>query len=121
MLTSGTDDGGRKAAIGLGLALSALSRGTDVHVFLSLESAALATPTGAEGLQPRGFSEPLSAYIDHFVDMGGKLEVCSSCFEEYCKSSPKDEQGRTVLRPGVSIHGLGVVAERAQSMPVITF
>ena len=77
--------------------LAALSNAATVHVFLSLESARLGTPTGADGIQPRGFSEPLSEYVRHFLEMGGRLEVCSSCFEEYCRNLPKDERGRPAL------------------------
>lgn len=121
VLTASLADGGRKAAIAFGVGLSALAQGTDVHLFLSLEAAVLGTPAGAEGIAPRGFSEPLAAYIEHFVDLGGKLEVCSSCYEEYCRDLPKDESGRPALRPGTQIHSLGVVAERAQNMPVVSF
>lgn len=121
VLVDSLADGGRKAAIAFGVALAALSNGTTVHMFLSLESARLGTPTGADGIVPRGFSEPLSEYIRHFSELGGKLEVCSSCFEEYCRNLPKDEHGRPALRPGTTIHSLGIVAERTGSMPVVTF
>lgn len=121
VLVDSLADGGRKAAIAFGVALAALSNGTTVHMFLSLESARLGTPTGADGIAPRGFSEPLAEYIRHFAELGGQLEVCSSCFEEYCRNLPKDESGRPVLRPGATIHSLGIVAERAGSMPVVTF
>jgi predicted peroxiredoxin len=121
VVTVGLEDGGRKAAIAFGVALAALSTGTDVSVFLSLESAVLGTPTGAHGARPRGFSEPLEAYIGHFIDLGGKLEVCSSCYEEYCRGLPKDESGRPALRHGTGIHSLSFVAERASQMPVLTF
>src|SRR5579859_4867452 len=121
VLTSGREDGGRKAAIGFGVALAALATGTEVHVFLSLESAVLGTPTGAHGVRPRGFTESLEAYIQHFLELGGKLEVCSSCFEEYCREMPRDESGRPAIRPGTAIHSLGVVAERAGVMPILTF
>ncbi len=121
VLTDSLEDGGRKAAIAFGVALAALSNGTTVHVFLSLESARLGTPTGADGINPRGFSESLAEYIRHFFEMGGHLEVCSSCFEEYCRHLPKDERGRPELHLGTSIHSLGIVAERAGSMPVVTF
>ena len=121
VLADSLTDGGRKAAIGVGVALAALARGAKVHLFLSLESVMLGTPSGADGIRPRGFSEPLSDYLEHFLDLGGALEVCSSCFEEYCRHLPQDGEGRTLLRPGTSICGLGVIAERAVTMPVITF
>lgn len=92
MLAMGVEDGGRKAALALGVALSALANGTRVHAFLSLESVLIGTPTGAQGLRPRGFSESLDELVQHFLDLGGKLEVCSSCYEEYCRDRafPKD-------------------------------
>lgn len=121
VLTASLGDGGRAAAIAFGVALAALSHGTDVHVFLSLESAVLGAPSGADGIRPRGFSEPLESYIQHFIELGGHLEVCSSCYEEYCRDLPQDEQGRPALRRGTKIHSLGIVAERAQQMPVVTF
>jgi predicted peroxiredoxin len=121
VLTASLADGGRLAAIAFGVALAALSNGTDVYVFLSLESAVLGAPSGADGIRPRGFSEPLASYIQHFVELGGQLEVCSSCYEEYCRGLPKDESGRPALRAGTQIRSLGVVAERAQQMPVISF
>src|SRR5690349_10281653 len=89
VITASLEDGGRKAALAFGVALAALSTGTSVFVFLSLEAAVLGTPSGASDLRPRGFSEPLAAYINHFTDLGGLLEVCSSCFEEYCRDLPK--------------------------------
>lgn len=121
VLTAELADGGRKAALAFGVALSYLTTGASVHVFLTLESAVLGTPSGALGLNPRGFSDPLSSYIEHFLDLGGRLEVCSSCYEEYCRDLPKDEKGRPELRAGTAIYGLGVVAERATQMRVLSF
>jgi predicted peroxiredoxin len=121
VLTTGLEDGGRRAAIGLGVALAALSTGTKVHVFLSLEAAVLGTPTGAGNTKPRGFTESLDGYMQHFVELGGHLEICSSCFEEYCRNQPRDADGRVILRPNTEILGLGIVAERASHMPVVTF
>ena len=121
VITESLADGGRKAAIAFGVALAAQSQGAEVHVFLSLEAAVLGTPAGADGVHPRGFSEPLASYIRHFVELGGHLEVCSSCYEEYCRDFPRDAQGRPALLPGTQIHSLGIVAERAQEMPVLSF
>lgn len=66
VVTENLADGGRhQAAIASGIALSALSQGTDLHLFLSLKAAVLSTPVGAEAVQAPGFSEPLARYIDH--------------------------------------------------------
>src|SRR6187431_96556 len=121
VVSASLGDGGKKAAVAFGVALSALASGSRVHVFLTLDSAVLGTPAGASGIHPRGFSIPLSEYITHFVELGGQLEVCSSCFEEYCRDLPRDDDGRTLMQPGTTIHGLSIVAERAASMPVLTF
>ncbi len=121
VLTTGAEDGGRRAALAFGVALAALATGTTVHVFLSLESSRLGTPTGAHGVRPRGFSDSLDDYIRHFLELGGTLEVCSSCYAEYCGDLPKDESGQPALRAGTRIHSLSVVADRAGHMPVVTF
>lgn len=121
VLTMGLEDGGRKAAIAVGVALAALADGKRTHLFLSLESAPLATPDGTRGIHPRGFSESLGAYLDHFVELGGQIEVCSSCFEEYCRHLPKDASGAVILRPGTRVESLSTVARRAGQMPVLTF
>jgi predicted peroxiredoxin len=122
ILTAGVkQDGGRRAALGFGVALAALAGGREVNVFLSLESAPLGTPTGCDGARPPGFSDPLETYISHFLELGGKLEICSSCYAEYCKDRPKDARGETVVRAGTRIASLGNVAERAGSWTVLTF
>jgi predicted peroxiredoxin len=121
VITASLDDAGRKAAIAFGVALAAVSSGATVFVFLSLEAAVLAAPSGGTDLRPRGFSEPLADYVTHFTDLGGQLEVCSSCLEEYCRDLPRDASGRVALRSGTTIHGLGIVAERVALMPTLTF
>jgi predicted peroxiredoxin len=121
MLAMGVEDGGRKAALAFGVGLSALANGTRVHAFLSLESVRIGTPTGAQGLRPRGFTESLDDLVQHFLDLGGKLEVCSSCYEEYCRDLPKDERGKPRLRAGTVVETLAVIARRVSEMPVLTF
>lgn len=121
VLTSGLEDGGRRAALAFGTALAALATGDNAHVFLSLQAAVFGAPTGAANAHPQGFSEPLETYIEHFLDLGGKLEVCSSCYEEYCRDFPKNEEGRPQLRPFATIQGLSILASRAHEMPIVTF
>src|SRR6185436_15896014 len=90
VLTAGLkQDGGRRAALGFGMALAALAEGREVSVFLSLESAPFGTPTGCDEVHPQGFSDPLDTYVRHFLELGGKLEICSSCYEEYCRDRPR--------------------------------
>ncbi len=121
LLTCGFDDGGRRAAIALGIALAALSNGAEVKAFLSLESVVLGTPQGGEGICPRGFSDPLSTYVEHFIDLGGTLEVCASCYEEYCRHLTQSTEDDSPLREGVEVKGLSVIAERVVHERVLTF
>jgi predicted peroxiredoxin len=121
VLTTGRSDGGRRAAIAFGVALASLATGNEVHVFLALEAAVFGTPAGSEDLHPPGFSDPLATYIRHFVELGGTLEVCSSCYTEYCRGLPLDERGAPALHRNATLRGLGVLAERAHQMPVLTF
>ena len=121
VLSTGLEDDGRKAAIALGVAMAAQAEGTETTVFLALEAAVLGTPTGARGHVPRGFSDPLDTYVQHFVDLGGQLEVCASCYHEYCQHLPKDAEGNPSLRDGARVQGLGAVGYRAVKERVVTF
>ncbi len=121
VLTSGIEDGGRRAAIAFGVAMAAQAEATPTTVFLALEAAVLGTPTGADGVRPRGFSDSLAVYIEHFVDLGGRLEVCASCYTEYCQHLPKDEEGSPTLRDGARVQGLGAISHRAMHERVVTF
>ncbi len=121
VLTTGAEDGGRRAALAFGAALAELADGGQATVFLSLESARFGTPSGTAGIQPRGFSDSLDEYIGHFVELGGRLEVCSSCYEEYCRDFPKGVDGRTLLRPNTSVASLATIADRSKRSAVLTF
>jgi len=121
VLSAGLEEGGRKAAIAFGVAMAAQAEGTETTVFLALDAAVLGTPTGAQGIVPRGFSDPLATYIQHFVELGGQLEVCASCYHEYCQHLPKDAEGNPSLRDGARVQGLGAIAYRAMKERVVTF
>jgi predicted peroxiredoxin len=120
-LTTGLEDGGRRAAIAFGVALAALAEGNDAHLFLSLRAAVFGCPSGCGEVQPPGFSDPLERYVQHFLELGGHLEVCSSCYEEYCRELPKDSDGRPSLRRNTSVESLGILATRCHQMPLVTF
>ncbi len=121
ILSSGLEDGGTKAMFAVGMGLSALANGAEVYLFLALAAAPLGTPSGCRGMRPRGFSDPLDKYIDEFLELGGQVEVCTSCHEEYCHHLPRMADGRPELRHGVVLKGLGIAAERAVEMRTITF
>jgi predicted peroxiredoxin len=121
VLSTGLDDGGRKAAIAFGVAMAAQAEGTPTTVFLALEAAVIGAPTGTAGVHPRGFSEPLETYIGHFLDLGGQLEVCASCYHEYCQHLPKDDDGSPALRESARVQGLGAIAYRSMHERVVTF
>ncbi len=121
VLASGLDDGGRKAAIAFGVAMAAQAEATPTTVFLALEAVVLGTPTGADGVHPRGFSDPLADYIEHFVDLGGQLEVCASCYHEYCQHLPRNADGDPELREAARVQGLGAIAYRSMHERVLTF
>ncbi|MBN2196295.1 MAG: hypothetical protein JW751_26010 [Polyangiaceae bacterium] len=118
ILTTGLEDGGRRAAMAFGLAPAVLARGNEAHVFLTLDGAALASLTGAGDAHPRGFSDPLQTYIGHFLETGGRLEVCSSCHEECCRGLETGGGARLELHPSATLQGLSVLATRAQEMPI---
>lgn len=120
VVTRGIEDGGRLAALAIGTALAAVAEGKETYLFLALDSTPVGTPTGCRGITPRGFTEALDDQIDTFLELGGHVEVCSSCYHEYCKHLPQGDDG-AVLRPGVHVESLSILVDRAERMPVISF
>ncbi len=68
-----------KATIGFAMADSAVASGKDTMVFLSSEGVRLSQKGYADSINEQGFP-PLKQLMDNFAKAGGKIYVCSSCF-----------------------------------------
>lgn len=117
ILSSGRRDGGQRAALALGIATSALALGDEVTVFLAQDAVCWASPDCSATVCPPG-DRPLSEQVREFLELGGRLLVCSRCVEGLCEQPcPVDR----TLFPGIELAGLASIAELAVGAVVYTF
>lgn len=121
ILSRAPHDDPAKSMLAIGMGLAALTTGARVYLFLATDAAPIGTPTGVEGIQARGFTDSLDSYIEDFISLGGKIEICASCYQEYCAHLPKDDRGNPLLREGAEVAGMSIAAERCLTMRTITF
>jgi predicted peroxiredoxin len=79
-LTRAKDDTDR-ATVAFVVANAALGCEQDTIVFLSIEGVRLAVAGYADDIHEAGFS-PLKQLMTNFVEGGGKILVCSPCFNK---------------------------------------
>ena len=79
-LTRAMEDPDR-ATVGFVVANAALGCEQETIVFLSIEGVRLAVSGNAETIHEEGFA-PLKQLMQSFVDGGGKIFVCSPCFNK---------------------------------------
>lgn len=113
ILTTGPEDRGNRATLAFSMGISALISGVDVTIYLTMGGTFWARDGGA-GVRIDGF-DPLSTYVEQFVEGGGHLAVCSPCDAFYC-SIAKDKP----LVAGAERCGLAHVVDLALGASTIT-
>jgi predicted peroxiredoxin len=90
-------DNSDKATVAFVVANAAAASDKETLVFLSIEGVRLAQPGYADSIHEEGFS-PLKELMTNFVNAGGKIWVCSPCFN-------KRKLDTNTLLPGATIVG----------------
>jgi len=90
-------DNSDKATVAFVVANAAVASDKETLVFLSIEGVRLAQKGYADDIHEEGFS-PLKDLMTNFVNAGGKIYVCSPCFNKR-KLDPNN------LVPGAAIVG----------------
>jgi predicted peroxiredoxin len=119
ILSQGHADGGEKATLAFGLAMSALACGDEATVYLTMGGVCWAYRPCSVGSCVKE-QEPVCEFIEQFLELGGRLLLCSRCVEDGCGRSqtcPTDQD----LFPGVEFVGLATITELAPSCAVYTF
>lgn len=111
VLTTGKTDRGMRATLAFCWACSALAMGQRTSIFLTMDGTCWASSNSMKGVRVGGF-EPLDAYLESFLSLGGRLLVCAPCTEFYCDRSAKDSD-RADLIDGAEPVGLATVVSLA--------
>jgi predicted peroxiredoxin len=107
-------DGGDKPTVAFVIATAALAAEKDTLVFLTSEGVRISQRGYADGIHDEG-SPPLKDLIANFTVNGGKIFVCTSCFQ---RRKLDDAQ----LVPGATIVGGAKLVEfLADGTPCVSF
>ena len=114
ILTTGPEDRGNRATLAFAMGVSSLASGVDATIFMTMGGTIWSRQSACDKVHIDGF-DPLSAHIEQFSELGGKVLVCSPCHEFYC-SVAKDAQ----LLPGAELAGLTHVVDQVLTASVVT-
>ena len=99
------------------LAIGALALGDDVNLYLAMDGACWAFHQCSADITVPG-DRPVSEYIGEFLELGGRILLCSRCAEGLCGDEcPSDPD----MRAGVVYVGTATIAELAGKSIVYTF
>jgi predicted peroxiredoxin len=118
MLTSGCNDGGKRATLAFAAACAALSLDLDTHVFLIGDGSYWAYEGSSNAVNEPGFP-PLSELMDVFIDLGGEIYICATC-ERVC-SVPGEDGRLRKRRPEIQPRGLAAVLSHTIGGTSVTF
>jgi predicted peroxiredoxin len=118
ILTSGDEDGGRRATLAFSAACSARAMGVETLVYLVGDGVCWGGAQHADYFHAAGFP-PLNQLIDNFVQAGGQLYQCATNTNAGNQSQP--DEGRYKRRQGVQIMGFASLIDQLSSSSAITF
>jgi predicted peroxiredoxin len=118
MLTSGGNDGGKRATLAFATACAALSLDLDTLVFLIGDGSHWAYVGNSGPVSEPGFP-PLSELMDDFTDLGGEIYICATC-ERVCTTLGEDGQ-LSERRPEIQPRGLAAVLSHMVGGTSVTF
>lgn len=109
VLTSGKQDRGTRATLALAWGCAALAMGKSVILYLTMDGTVWALQGACGQVQVGGF-EPLSEYLEQFLELGGQIMVCAPCSEYYCAVGSELLTGQLV--PQAELTGLATIVSR---------
>ncbi|MEB4591931.1 DsrE family protein [Candidatus Thiothrix sp. Deng01] len=119
VLTSGKEDGGKRATLAFAAACSAAAMDMNPHVFLIGDGSYWAYEGHTHGIHAAGFP-PLEDLVENYLDLGGNLYVCSAC-DQVCSVAPDNSFPLPAKRVGIEPRGLASVLQYTVSGGSITF
>ena len=119
MLTSGPEDGGKRAILAYCTACTALSMDSETTIFLVGDGAHWAYEGHAEGFQMNGFPA-LGDLIEMYTELGGRTYICSTC-DQVCGIPGEAEYISRTRRPDVLPGGLATILPEISRGNSVTF
>ena len=89
-------DNSDKATVAFVVANAAVASDRETLVFLSIEGVRLSQKGYADDIREEGFS-PLRELLENFVKAGGKIYVCSPCFNRRKLDPTNLVEGATIV------------------------
>ncbi len=119
ILTTGKEDRGTRAILAYSWACTALAMGKSVALFLTMDGAVWAKRDEAVGVSVAGF-ESLDSYLEQFLALSGKWQVCAPCTQYYCGAG--SSESHALLHPDVEVIGLAtLISQTGPDSHFITF
>lgn len=119
MLTSGNDDGGKRATLAYTAATCAAAMDKRTILFLVGDGAHWAYEGRTEGVKANGFPA-LEELMDSLIELGGDVFVCSAC-DQVC-GVPMDSADEDLQRhPAVQPRGMSAILDDMTEGRCVTF
>ncbi len=118
LLTSGNEDGGKRATLAFSAACTAISMDFDTVVFLMGEGSHWAYEGACNSVVQLGFP-PLAELLDSFLSLGGRIYSCAACDE--AANGLKRMHGERKRRHNIQTLGLAPVLTHLVDSTSVTF
>ncbi len=114
ILTTGSEDRGNRATLAYSMGVASLISGVEATIYLTMGGTVWSRQGAIDLVHIKGF-EPLTTYSEQFVEMGGRVLVCSPCNEFHCAIGASEP-----LINGAELAGLTHVVDLALDASVVT-
>ncbi len=114
ILTQGPEDRGNRATLAFSMGVASLISGVDSTIYMTMGGTFWSRKPSVSRVHIDGF-EPLAEYVEQFVELGGRVVVCSPCDEFYCSISPEGDRIE-----GMELVGLTFVVDLLLDSSVVT-
>ena len=107
-------DNSDKATVAFVVANAAVASDRETLVFLSIEGVRLSQKGYADDIREEGFS-PLRELLENFVKAGGKIYVCSPCFNR------RKLDQKNIVEGAIIVGGAKLVEFLADGAPCVSY
>ncbi len=119
ILTHGKQDNGKAASLAFSCGLSGLTLGMPATIFLTGDGVFWGYNGSAEGITAKGFPN-LKALIQQYVDLGGRILLCSACHKACSSAGPAAPPTSEPL-PSIEMAGFTTMLELAAKGVCVSF